>query len=111
MFGLPDLFCHTRTHVVASIHEDERLSPLLVIVIRETCFQRLGSEGKYTFNIPPHQERVSDKIKWHGVTHQVAGDRASVSWLEGVLVNPLPVRPADLLVHKTMPTARNAGGS
>ena len=34
--------------------------------------------------------------------HHVASERASVARLEGVLVNPLPIRAVNLLVHETM---------
>jgi len=45
---------------------------------------------------------MDEKIQRHGVTHEVARQRAAVAWLERVFVNPLPVRAAKLLVLEAM---------
>jgi curved DNA-binding protein CbpA len=43
---------------------------------------------------------MSQPIEWHGITHMVVGERAAVALFERVLVDPQPIRAANLLINE-----------
>ena len=66
----------------------------------ELLSKRFLSESKDLFDIPANQQPVDQRSAEHRIFYLVATERAAILFLKRVPMNPLPVRPATLLIHE-----------
>ncbi len=63
--------------------------------------QRVRPVGEDAFHVAAHNEFVQQPIERNSVPYIVAHNRASISRLKRVRMNPKPVRTASLFIYKT----------
>src|SRR3954447_22553079 len=62
--------------------------------------QHVGAIAENSLHIGSHQQGMREPIECYRVLHAIADQRAAVAFYKSVLVNPKPIRAADLLVDE-----------